>query len=316
MTEITYIQLLNKTLDYYFKEKYEEGFEFLSKNKDKVKGNQAQLYNFQYTLACKIGEVDKAIELLKEAVYDKGFWYATDYLKADDDLDPIRDKKEFKKIVKVCKKREEEAKDKAKSKLKVYLPENNKKDNKKPLFITLHGNQENIKIVEDYWKAVLNQDIILALSQSSQIEFHEAYVWDDVEVGVRELKHHFNNIISNYNVDLDNIILGGFSAGARVILEAVNKDIIKPKGIVLMAPWLPDIKQNQKLFKKLKEIDTKVYIICGKEDKDCLEYCEILSDKLEQSNVDYKYELIEELDHDYPKDFSIKLKKAINYIKE
>src|SRR6056297_3317727 len=282
MTEITYIQLLNKTLDYYFKEKYEEGFEFLSKNKDKVKGNQAQLYNFQYTLACKIGEVDKAIELLKEAVYDKGFWYATDYLKADDDLDPIRDKK----------------------------------DNKKPLFITLHGNQENIKIVEDYWKAVLNQDIILALSQSSQIEFHEAYVWDDVEVGVRELKHHFNNIISNYNVDLDNIILGGFSAGARVILEAVNKDIIKPKGIVLMAPWLPDIKQNQKLFKKLKEIDTKVYIICGKEDKDCLEYCEILSDKLEQSNVDYKYELIEELDHDYPKDFSIKLKKAINYINE
>ena len=58
---------------------------------DTVEGNQAQLYNFLYTLACKSGQPEKAIELLKEAVYEKDYWYADQYLREDDDLDPIRE---------------------------------------------------------------------------------------------------------------------------------------------------------------------------------------------------------------------------------
>ncbi len=161
---------------------------------------------------------------------------------------------------------------------------------------------------------IFDENHILALPQSSQIEFYEAYVWDDIKLGVKELKDHYDNLISNYNVDNDKIVLGGFSAGARVILEAVKIDIIKPKGIVLMAPWLPEIKDEKELFKKLKECNIKVYILCGKEDKDCLEYCDIFVDKLSKFDVGYRYNLIEGLEHDYPQDFTKRLKQALEYI--
>lgn len=314
MSEYTYIQLLNKTLKYYFEEKYKEGYNFLNKHLDTVEGNQAQLYNFLYTLACKSGQPEKAIELLKEAVYVKDYWYAAQYLREDDDLDPIREYDDFKNIIETCEKREKAAQEEATAKLKVYVPETKKSEEVFPLFITLHGNQENIKIAEDYWKEVVNNNYIMAVPQSSQIEFYEAYVWDDIKLGVKELKDHYDNLISNYNVDNDKIVLGGFSAGARVILEAVKIDIIKPKGIVLMAPWLPEIKDEKELFKKLKECNIKVYILCGKEDKDCLEYCDIFVDKLSKFDVGYKYDLIEGLEHDYPQDFTKRLKQALEYI--
>lgn len=314
MSEYTYIQLLNKTLKYYFEEKYKEGYNFLNKHLDTVEGNQAQLYNFLYTLACKSGQPEKAIELLKEAVCDKDYWYAAQYLREDDDLDPIREYDDFKKIIETCEKREKIAHKETKSKLKVYVPETKESERNFSLFITLHGNQENIKIIKDYWKEVVNKNYILAVPQSSQIEFYEAYVWDDIELGVKELKVHYINLISNYNVDNNKIILGGFSAGARVILEAVKNEIIQPKGIVLMAPWLPEIKDEKELFKKFKEHNIKVYILCGKEDRDCLEYCNIFVDKLSKSEVGYKYDLIERLEHDYPQDFTRRLKRALEYI--
>ena len=52
--------------------------------------------------------------------------------------------------------------------------------------LLLHGDQENIQIVEPYWKSVLTR--LLALPQSSQIQFSDGFVWDDIE---RKLKGHY-----------------------------------------------------------------------------------------------------------------------------
>jgi len=42
---------------------------------------------------------------------------------------------------------------------------------KHPLIIALHGDQENIETTEDYWNSCVDKNFILALPQSSQIQF-------------------------------------------------------------------------------------------------------------------------------------------------
>lgn len=314
MSKLTYIKLLNKTLEYYLKGEFEIGYNYISKNKDKVKGNRAQIYNFQYTLACKLGNIEKGMELLKEAVYEKGYWYASDYLQEDDDLQELRSLEEFNNILKICKKREKEAKANVDPELEIYFPIEYS-DDKTPLFISVHGNQENINIVKNYWGDVTQYNYILALPQSSQIEFSDAYDWNDLDKGASEIKEHYNNIKGNYLIDKEDIIMGGFSAGVRVILETIKKRYIEPQGLILMAPWIPEIEKRIEIFDLIKELNTKLYILCGDNDKDCFEDCNMLVQKLEKYNIPYKYDVIENLDHDYPMDFKQKLKTAIDYIR-
>ena len=315
MSDITYIKLLNKTLEYYFKKEYQKGYEFLSEHMEKVEGNKAQLYNFKYTLACKAGQTKKAMEILKEAVLKKGYWYASSYLKEDEDLNPLRDLSDFEEILQVCAKRERQAKSKAVPELKVIKPVD--RDLKKnPLFITVHGNQENIRIVNKYFNKVVDLGFLHAVIQSSQVEFYEAYSWPDIEQGAQEIKDHYKSIKGQYEIDTDKIIMGGFSAGADVILKTIENEYIKPNGIILMAPWLPNIETRDELFNKLKDNNIRVYLLCGKKDKDCLPGTKKLAEKLKSNAINYKLKLIEKLDHDYPSDFDQYLKEAIEYIME
>jgi len=109
------------------------------------------------------------------------------------------------------------------------------------LIIALHGDQENIEITEDYWSSCIHKNYLLALAQSSQIQFSEGYEWKDIEKGSQELKEHYESILEKHNIDSDNIIIGGFSAGGRVALYSILKGMIKVKGFILVAPWLPEI---------------------------------------------------------------------------
>ena len=80
-------------------------------------------------------------------------------------------------MVQLCKEREELAKKTERADV------NNRRQEKEKLFIAMHGDQENIGIIEPYWKSVLSQDYTLALPQSSQIQFSDGFVWDDIHRG-------------------------------------------------------------------------------------------------------------------------------------
>ena len=95
----------------------------------------------------------------------------------------------------------------------------------------MHGDQENIGIIEPYWKSVLVQNYTLALPQSSKIQFSDGFVWDDLHRGKEELKEHYDKLIENRTVE--HVIIGGFSAGARVALYTILQKDIAVDGFIL-----------------------------------------------------------------------------------
>jgi len=313
--KITYTRLLNRTLEIYGKGDYPEAYNFITENyKDIEKGNLAQIYNFRYSIANEAGLEELALQLMREAIVEKGFWYQYKYLIEDEDLKSLNKYKEFGELLDICKKRESEAKRNEKPDLKIIIPDKMNEQYAHPLIIALHGDQENIEITEDYWNSCVDKNIILALPQSSHIQLSEGYEWKDIEKCARELKEHYESILEKYNIDSDNIIIGGFSAGGRVALYSILKDIIQVKGFILVAPWLPEIGEWAPLLDKIREKGIKGYVVCGDKDDDCYECTRKFTDLLSSKKVSYELKIFKGLDHDYPDNFNEILPKAIDFI--
>lgn len=243
---MTYIQLLNETLHCYASKGSLEAYTYIMEHAKGIVGNEAQIYNFKYALASAAGLEEEALHVMKEAIIEKGFWYGYEYLISDDDLKLLHKFEEFHKMVQLCKEREELAKKTERADVK-YI-EGKKKEK---LFIAMHGDQENIGIIEPYWKSVLSQDYTLALPQSSQIQFSDGFVWDDIHRGKEELKEHYVKFIENHTVE--RVIIGGFSAGAGVALYKVLQKDIAVDGFIFMAPWLPEIEEWNELLGVLQD---------------------------------------------------------------
>ncbi|MBA7547078.1 hypothetical protein ES705_39480 [subsurface metagenome] len=315
MKRITYARLLNKTLEIYRQGDYLEAYNFITENyKGIKKGNLAQIYNFQYSIANEVGFEKLSLQLMREAIVEKGFWYQYKYLIEDEDLKSLNKYKEFAELLDICKKKESEAKRNEKPDLKIIVPVKMNEQYKHPLIIALHGDQENIEITEDYWSSCADKNYVLALPQSSQIQFSEGYEWKDIEKGSRELKEHYESILEKYNVDSDNIIIGGFSAGGRVALYSILKGIIQVKGFILVAPWLPEIDELAPLLDKIKEKGIKGYVVCGDKDDDCYECTRRFIDLLSSKKISYELKIFKGLNHDYPDNFNEILPKAIEFI--
>ena len=291
-----------------------EAYNFITENYKGIKGNLAQIYNFRYSIASEAGLEELALQIMREAIVEKGFWYQYNYLIKDEDLKSLSKYKEFAELLDICKKRESEAKRNEKPNLKIIVPDKMNEQCKHSLIIALHGDQENIEITEDYWISCIDKNYLLALPQSSQIQFSEGYEWKDIEKGSRELKEHYENILEKHNIDLDNIIIGGFSAGGRVALYSILKGIIPVKGFILVAPWLPEINEWAPLLDKIREKGIKGYVLCGDKDDDCYECTRRLTNLLGSKKISYELKIFKGLDHDYPGNFNEILPKAIEFI--
>ncbi|OOZ75573.1 alpha/beta hydrolase [Bacillus cereus] len=304
---MTYIQLLNETLHCYASKGSLEAYTYIMEHAKGIVGNEAQIYNFKYALASAAGLEEEALHLMKEAIIEKGFWYGYEYLISDDDLKPLHKFEGFHQMVQLCKEREELAKKTERADVK-YI-ESKKKEK---LFIAMHGDQENIGIIEPYWKSVLAQNYTLALPQSSKIQFSDGFVWDDLHRGKEELKEHYDKLIENRTVE--HVIIGGFSAGARVALYTILQKDIAVDGFIFMAPWLPEVEEWNELLGVLQDKHIKGYIVCGDQDEDCFECTQQFVQLLRDKNIEHKYKIIRNLNHDYPIHFEEVLKEAIEYI--
>ncbi|MEK4578094.1 MULTISPECIES: alpha/beta hydrolase [Bacillus] len=304
---MTYIKLLNETLHCYANKGSFEAYSYIMNNAKDVMGNEAQIYNFKYALASAAGLEEEALHLMKKAIIENGFWYGSEYLISDDDLKPLHKFEEFHRMVQLCKEREELEKKSEQADVKYKYSKQTEN-----LLITLHGDQENIQIIEPYWNSVKEQGFMLALPQSSQIQFSDGYVWDNIERGREELKGHYNKI--KVNKPFENIIIGGFSAGARVALHSMLQGEIEVNGFIFVAPWLPEMEEWEEMIGILHDKSIKGYIICGDQDEDCFEGTQQFVKLLKDKNIEHKYKVVPNLNHDYPHNFDELLKEAIEYI--
>jgi acetyl esterase/lipase len=300
---MTYTQVLNETLSIYREKGEEAAYEFVSKEAKILVGDYPQIDNFRYALAAAIGKKEEAMALMREAIESKGYWYSHEYLKQDDDLDALRGDPDFEKWLLLCQEREEEALSNAESKILLLGNEGEEK----PLLLVLHGNQENLEITKPYWEAAVGEGYLLALEQSSQIEFSHGYNWNDSAQGVAEVGTYYE-ALSKEGLVGEEVWVGGFSAGCGVALRAMLDGAIPATHFIFMAPWLPELEEWKEELSALEAAGVSGHILVGDRDRDCQEGAELFAEYLKVLGIPVTFEKIEGLDHDYPEDFHQRLK--------
>ena len=243
---------------------YAAAYQFLLEEYEKNPENYGP--QTQYFLACLAGGAnspENALEWLRKAILDNGWWYRPEGLE-DEDLASLKNNPAFISLKSVSDHRYADALSGTKE---VFTWKRKTADN---LFLAVHGNTQNGQIARDDWKPLLRETAQWQLEtiQSAEPDGYGTYRWsyDMVSyVPVAEAIEQMQN--QGYN----KIACGGFSAGCDMLLRAIVFTPARCDMLILQSPWIPLLQDHtEALVNALRQKNIALNIFCGSEDEDCL----------------------------------------------
>lgn len=323
MTNMMATRLFNEALERREQLGVEQAFGFVQEHGDRADARQM---NLLYALAAASGRADEAFALLNEAVMERGFWYPAEYLLEDEDLEVLRGREGFAELADLCGKREEAALENAAPGVTVLKSrEDSSATTEKgqgetaasvrPILLVLHGDQENERDTEAFWKSAQESGWNVGLIRSSQIRFSDAYGWDDIDLGAAELREHLETLRDAAGEEAF-IVLGAFSTGAEVALNAVLHDEFPADGLIFVSPWLDDASEWAEALDRLEDRKLRSLWIAGAEDEEGRESSRTLTQAMQERGLKARLKVVAELGHDYPADFSLRLAEGLKWITE
>lgn len=273
---------------------YAEAYRFLADAYKNAPGNFGpQTLYFLSCLAGGAGAPEQALDWLRSAVMDKGWWYRPEVLE-DNDLEALRDNSEFISLKSISDERYADAVAKAKP---LFSWKQKTADN---LFLAVHGNTQNAETARKDWLPVFEGNNFWQIEtiQSAEPDGYGTYRWsydgasylpvaDAMEKARRE----------GYR----KIICGGFSAGCDMLLRSVLHSPADCDVLVLQSPWIPIIKERgEDLVCAVGEKNIALRIFCGSEDEDCLPLAKRLCELAKREGLDVKLTVQENIRHQFP----------------
>ncbi len=301
-------ELIVKCYEQYKEQKYEEAYNVLIENKASF-AKDSTLYNFLFSLASRLNKIEDALFYFKEAIVRYEMWYRTGSLDEDSDLDAIRDLDEYKKLYNINKQREHDCKYAGDKKVDIYVPETKTKN----LFFMLHGNSQFVELVKKTFNSSTIKDHIIALPQSREYKAYLSYTWSDIDFGLKVAKEHYQEVISEYDIQQENIVLASYTTGAQVVLKGLVENELSAKKIIFLSPWIPNLEEFESHLHSLKDQNIKVYISCGADDPYCLPISNHLDELLTKFNIDHTYNIIKGLSTAFPTNTEEVIDEALAY---
>lgn len=187
----------------------------------------------------------------------------------------------------------------------------------RPLLLALHGDQENERDSAPFWGTASRAGWTVGLVRSSQARFSDAYGWDDIDLGAAELREHLETLRgASPEPDGAPVVLGAYSAGAEVALNALLHDELPADGLVLVSPWLAEPTEWAEALGRLEGRTPRFALIAGSEDAEGREATESLTEAMQEAGLEFRLELVPGMGHDYPADFAARLSAALVWIGE
>lgn len=268
--------------------------------------------SFQLDLAflyLGIDKLEQSMEVLHKAL-EQDIWFPRQYFRK------LEEDSVFQKLVEQWDRLAERDRSNTKPLYRVYTPKQYDSSRKYPLFIAIHGWGEDLDMFEDYWISdVIRQQYILVLPQSSQRIGSFQYCWDDSDKTHKELREMYDEVSTQYSIDTENIILGGFSQGATIAIDlALNDAYIPAKGFIALNPDKPEMFEESQI-QQAKQSNIKGYIITGDKDQS-YEQQKAMMEVFQKLGFECRIDVIENWGHWFPKDLEQRIDKGIEHICE
>ncbi len=215
----------------------------------------------------------------------------------------------------------------------VYVPQSYTNEKKYPLFFNLHGDEDSLEFHRQCWKPewLLNKGFIVVYLQSSQVTYHNAYVWirrerhldenyvfpsdgkceiySDLHI---EFKNCYDSISKQYSINEKEIVIGGFSGGAVAAIDIALSNIIPIRGAVPLCSSIPKM-FNEENVKAAHENGLKFVFMEGEKDVPVQDVEEMMKE-CKRLGIPYEYYINKGVGHAYPDNLDEQLEKALNFI--
>jgi len=302
MKKLRFLELLYGALDYYYKGNPKEAYDYLTNNQKRVEGSIAGISYYRFLFACEMKDKKLALEILREAIDDFDFWFPYRSVSQNEIRQLFAEDETYLRLIELCKTREAKRKFSGNPSIDVFEPKESSLENPK-LLIALHGDQQEVNSVHDYWNPKTYFNHIVAIPVASEVAYTDGHAWTTIDRGVNELKTHYDQLKSKYHVKKENITLCSFSGGTAVALEAVVKKFIEVDKLIFVAPPLQNLEALKNELIMLKENNISVYILCGDGDDRFLPVAQKFAGYLKNVEVKYKLHIAENTKHEYPINF-------------
>lgn len=314
MAEIeTWDELSAEIMRLYEAKRYADADALLVANGGQFPDRQASILYTRLCFAALLGETQRALALLEEAVA-QGYWFRSTQLREDPDLASLQGNPKFERLAALSFAREEEAQADAEPIMAVAQPSRGAPPY--PTLIALHGNNTSTELTLPFWKSAAGSGFLTAIPQSTQAGGVNKFVWDDAGQAEQDIKGYFETLKHEHPVDAGRVSLGGFSMGGRVACWLALTRKIPVRGFIGVGPWLKGFEAWEPQFAAAAKAGLRGYLIVGDRDPGCYEGTLALHQMLEAYGVPCRLKVYPGLRHVYPPDFDAALAEALEFIFE
>jgi predicted esterase len=272
---------------------------------------QSTIYNWRFCTACLMGDPALALRLIEQAL-DAGYWYGEADLREDSDLAAIQGMPEFERLIAIAGRRRDVALAQAKPELNILEPATSAAPY--PLLLALHGNNSNIAGSERYWRSAADHGWLVALPQSSQVMSAGHYGWNDRDWAVREIVQHMVAVREQHPIDLERVVVAGFSMGGGLAAWLALSGALAACGFIGVGPFLANVESVLPLLEAPREPPLRTYLVASQRDVYCYGVAQKLAELLPPHGIACELELHPDLGHDFPPEFERSLIRGLEFI--
>lgn len=249
-----------------------------------------------YFLTCLAGGAsmpEKALEWLRFAVRDQGWWYRPEVLE-DDDLEQLKNNSEFILLKSISDDRYADAVVRTKP---LFSWKQKTADN---LFLAVHGNTQNSDVARKDWQPILEGDSLWQMEtiQSAEPDGYGTYRWSYDSTSYLPVAEAIEKVQSG---GYQKIVCGGFSAGCDMLLRSILFTSANCDMLVLQSPWIPVLENHAADFvHAMQQKNVALRIFCGSEDEDCLPMAKQLYALTKREGLDVRITIQENSRHQFP----------------
>ena len=318
MEILTFEELQATIQELYRDEEYAGALELATREFERYPEQAHLLYYWRIAMTARLGFINQAIHLLQE-VLETGFWYGEVLLRKSPSLQPLQGLPEFEHLLEINRQLQEV--DQARSFPLIVLRSEGRCQAGEPpcpLMLALHANGSMAHASVDFWRPAASAGWLVAVPQSSQPMWKDAYVWDDRQVAEEEIKKHYTGLIEKYSIDPQQTTLAGHSMGGEMAIWLSLTGAVPARGFIAIAPGGPLMDEPDswgQLIRENRNLGLKGYVIVGEED-DAVgqEEIAILVDMLNEAAIPCELERVPYAGHDFAPEFESSLLRALEFI--
>jgi dienelactone hydrolase len=169
-------------------------------------------------------------------------------------------------------------------------------------------------VIKPKWKlGKFAGQFILAFLQSSQVNGSGSFIWDDPATGRRDIAEYYAWLQGKYTIDKARVLIGGFSGGAGMAIDAAVRGVIPARGFVALCPGgvLPS-RADQAVMREAAARGLAGQVVAG--EKDDPEEAKAFFALLAEAGLRVGLTVVPGLGHAFPADLAARLEKAIESI--